>query len=345
MLKRLLIENYALIDHLDITFPGGLVIVTGETGAGKSILLGALSLVLGGRSDVSVLKDPARNCVVEATFEQEGQERFFRRIVTPQGRSRAFIDDEPSAVETLRTEASSLVDIHSQHQQLLLSERAFQQNVLDSYAGINGAVAAHARNFQAMTEAEKALADLDAQIAAAARERDYLEFQFKQLDEASLREDLAKGEELQEIESLYLLGMVMPGYTYTRYGMKMTDYIAEGDYAVTADMMMRGTNIYGGNDRSKSLQQLISRKKDSALLKAAQESAHRILWTYTRSSMMNLIAPKDEAETAAPTAAVSNFVAWWQYAIMGLQGLFGLLTLIALLLYVKNAYFTKKKQA
>ncbi len=195
MLKRLLIENYALIDHLDITFPGGLVIVTGETGAGKSILLGALSLVLGGRSDVSVLKDPARNCVVEATFEQEGQERFFRRIVTPQGRSRAFIDDEPSAVETLRTEASSLVDIHSQHQQLLLSERAFQQNVLDSYAGINGAVAAHARNFQAMTEAEKALADLDAQIAAAARERDYLEFQFKQLDEASLREG-----ELEELE-------------------------------------------------------------------------------------------------------------------------------------------------
>ena len=158
MLKRLLIENYALIDHLDISFPGGLVIVTGETGAGKSILLGALSLVLGGRSDVSVLKDPTRNCVVEATFEQEGQDRFFRRIVTPQGRSRAFIDDEPSAVETLRTEASSLVDIHSQHQQLLLSERAFQQNVLDSYAGISGAVAAHARNFQAMTEAEKALA-------------------------------------------------------------------------------------------------------------------------------------------------------------------------------------------
>ena len=128
-------------------------------------------------------------------------------------------------------------------------------------------------------------------------------------------------------------------------GYTMTDYIAEGDYAVTADMMMRGTNIYGGNDRSKSLQQLISRKKDSALLKAAQESAHRVLWTYTRSSMMNLIAPEDEAETAAPAAAVSDFIAWWQYAIMGLQGFFGLLTLIALLLYVKNAYFPKKKQA
>ena len=81
------------------------------------------------------------------------------------------------------------------------------------------------------------------------------------------------------------------------------------------------------------------------LLKAAQESAHRVLWTYTRSSMMNLIAPETEAETPAPAATYSDFIAWWQYAIMGLQGFFGLLTLIALLLYVKNAYFAKKKQA
>ena len=127
-------------------------------------------------------------------------------------------------------------------------------------------------------------------------------------------------------------------------GYTMTDYIAEGDYAVTADMMMRGTNIYGGNDRAKSLQQLISRKKDSVLLKAAQESVHHILWTYTRSSMMNLIVPESDSD-AAPAPAVTDFIAWWQYAIMGLQGLFGLLTLAALLLYVKNAYFAKKKQA
>ena len=195
MLKRLLIENYALIDQLDIAFPGELVIITGETGAGKSILLGALSLVLGGRSDVSVLKDPSRNCVVEAVFEQDGRERIFRRVVTPQGRSRGFIDDEPAGVDQLRAAASVLIDIHSQHQQLLLSERAFQQNVLDCYAGICEAVAAHGRNFQAMLDARKALETLDAEIAAAERERDYLEFQFRQLDEASLREG-----ELEELE-------------------------------------------------------------------------------------------------------------------------------------------------
>ena len=218
MLKRLLIENYALIDHLDIVFPDELVIITGETGAGKSILLGALSLVLGGRSDVSVLKDPGRNCVVEAVFEEDGHERIFRRVVSPQGRSRGFIDDEPAAVEQLREEAARLIDIHSQHQQLLLAERDFQRTVLDRYAGIAGEVARHGQSYRDFVEAEKALQALDAVIAASERDRDYLEFQFRQLDEAALRAGelasleeeqgrLAHGESLQEqlsrIEQLF----------------------------------------------------------------------------------------------------------------------------------------------
>ena len=188
MLKRLLIENYALIDHLDILFPGGLVISTGETGAGKSILLGALSLVLGGRSDVSVLQDPARNCVVEAVFEEEGSERIFRRVVTPQGRSRGFIDDEPASVEMLRAAAGRLVDVHAQHQQLLLSERDFQRTVLDCHAGARDAWAAHRRNYQAWLDARAALQELEARIAASEREHDYLEFQYRQLEAAALRE-------------------------------------------------------------------------------------------------------------------------------------------------------------
>ena len=188
MLKRLLIENYALIDHLDILFPGGLVIITGETGAGKSILLGALSLVLGGRSDVSVLQDPARNCVVEAVFEEEGNERIFRRVVTPQGRSRGFIDDEPASVEMLREAAGRLVDVHAQHQQLLLSERDFQRTVLDCHAGAREAWAAHQRNYQAWLDARAALQELEARVAASEKEHDYLEYQYRQLEEAALRE-------------------------------------------------------------------------------------------------------------------------------------------------------------
>ena len=198
MLKRLYISNYALIDHLDIAFPDGLVIITGETGAGKSILLGALSLVLGGRSDVSTLKHADRNCVVEAVFEDRGSERIFRRVVTPQGRSRGFIDDEPAGVEQLREEAARLIDIHSQHQQLLLSERGFQQHVLDCYAGIADDVAAHGREYRRFVETGKALQELDEKIAASERERDYLEFQYRQLDEAKLRAgELAELEEEQ----------------------------------------------------------------------------------------------------------------------------------------------------
>ena len=117
-------------------------------------------------------------------------------------------------------------------------------------------------------------------------------------------------------------------------GYTMTDYIAEGEYSVTADMMYNGTNIFGGNDRSKSLQQLIARNKDGDLLEKAQESAHRILWAYVNSSMVNSLAP---------TSTYTDFVAWWQYALMILQGLFALLTLFSVGMYVKSAYFSRKK--
>ena len=117
-------------------------------------------------------------------------------------------------------------------------------------------------------------------------------------------------------------------------GYTMTDYIAEGEYSVTADMMINGTNIFGGNDRSRSLQQLISRNKDGDMLRAAQESAHNILWTYVNSSMVNSLSP---------TATYTDFVAWWQYAIMGLQAAFAVFTMGAAALYVKSAYFGQRR--
>ena len=195
MLTRLLIENYALIDHLDITFPGELVIITGETGAGKSILLGALSLALGGRSDAGVLHDPSRNCVVEADFEREGEEILIRRVVTPQGRSRGFINDEPATVEQLRALGTRLVDIHSQNQQLLLAERSFQLSVLDRFAGLQEEVAAYAALYRDRLAAEAALAALEERIAAAGREQDYLAYRLGLLRDAALREG-----ELEELE-------------------------------------------------------------------------------------------------------------------------------------------------
>lgn len=116
-------------------------------------------------------------------------------------------------------------------------------------------------------------------------------------------------------------------------GYLITDYIAEGEYAVTADMMINGTNIYGGNDRSKSIMQLISRNSDGDMLLRAQESAHRILWAYANSSMANSLSPN---------ATYTDFVAWWQYALIGLQATFAILALGSVALYVKNAYLRRK---
>lgn len=196
MLRRLTIDNYALIDHLDTEFPGDLVIITGETGAGKSILLGALSLVLGARSDASAIKDKGRNCVVEAEFTDGAGGTILRRVLTPSGRSRCFVDDCPVALDELRDTASSLVDIHSQNQQQKLSDSTFQMSVLDSFAGLAPLLDAYHALYDEWSGTVKSLEEADRRIAEAERGREYLEFQYSKLSEAALREG-----ELDELEA------------------------------------------------------------------------------------------------------------------------------------------------
>ena len=153
MLSRLQVKNFVLIDSLEIDFPEGLVIITGQTGAGKSILLGALSLVMGSKADAGMLSDGAENCVVEAEFEAAGLEEgllpileendidwdgghlILRRVVNRSGRSRAFVNDSPVPLQVLQNISSRLIDIHSQHQTLLLADRQFQLSILDHFAG------------------------------------------------------------------------------------------------------------------------------------------------------------------------------------------------------------------
>ncbi len=202
MLRSLHIRNYILIDALDIEFPEGLVIITGQTGAGKSILLGALSLLSGAKADASLIPEGADSCVVEAEFagqdealdallaeadvEADGGKLLIRRVVSRSGRSRSFINDCPVQVGLLQQVAERLVDIHSQHKSLLLTDPHFQLSVLDHFAG-NGARLASCR------EAWRALQDLRARLAAERErlarlqaDRDYNEAQWRQLDEAKL---------------------------------------------------------------------------------------------------------------------------------------------------------------
>jgi len=197
MISRLTIENYILINHLDIAFPGDLVIITGETGAGKSILLGALSLLLGAKADASVIKDPSRNCVVEAEFETEDGPLTVRRVVGAQGRSRSFVNDEPVTLDSLKEMSSSLLDIHSQHQHLLLADRHFQLSVVDGYAGLEQDVKAYAALYQQYTAACRELDALEKSVAQAEKDREYIEFQYGKLAEAHLVEG-----ELDELEAL-----------------------------------------------------------------------------------------------------------------------------------------------
>ena len=192
MLRRLIINNYALIDVLDIEIPEHLVIITGDSGAGKSILLGALSLLLGGKFDSGVIKDASRNCVVEAQFD----DHIVRRVVTPAGRSRVFIDDEPASVEAVKALASSEIDIHSQHSQLLLGSEDFRLSVVDSFAGSEDLLKKYRSCFEAHQQAKSKLQQVRQLREQKERERDYTRFRFEQLEKAQIRPG-----ELDEIEA------------------------------------------------------------------------------------------------------------------------------------------------
>ena len=213
MLSKLHVKNFVLIDSLEIDFPEGLVIITGQTGAGKSILLGALSLVMGSKADAGMLSDGADNCVVEAEFEVGGQDEglqlildendiesdeghlILRRTVSPSGRSRAFVNDSPVPLQVLQSISSRLIDIHSQHQTMLLSDRQFQLSILDHYAGNLQLLHDCAGAWRELLRLRSEFALLEQQIAAIERNRDYNQAQFRQLDSAALRPG-----ELEELE-------------------------------------------------------------------------------------------------------------------------------------------------
>lgn len=213
MIKQLHISNYALIDKLDIGFDDGLTIITGETGAGKSIILGALSLILGDRADTKAIRDTAAKTVVEATFDISGYqlERFFndndidwdehecllRRELSPNGRSRAFINDTPVGLNQLRELSTRLLDIHSQHSNMLLSQPLFQLSILDSIADNGALLERYRKQYQLYKEDERQLLETRRSIEQMRHNEDYIRFQLDQLQALQLQPD-----EDQELEAL-----------------------------------------------------------------------------------------------------------------------------------------------
>ena len=216
MLQFLTIENYALIDHLEFRPGQGLTVITGETGAGKSIIMGALGLILGQRADAKAVRSGAGKCIIEAQFdisaydleaffaqndlEYDASATIIRREIYATGKSRAFVNDTPVQLPLLRELGSHLIDIHSQHQNLLLGQDAFQLSVVDALAHNQAEYASYRAAYDQLKAHDSKLNALRAQAERDAQEADYIRFQFSQLDDANLVE--GEQEELEAEQEL-----------------------------------------------------------------------------------------------------------------------------------------------
>jgi len=189
MLTHLHIQNYALIRKLDIDFQDGFSVLTGETGAGKSIILGALALVMGARADTKSITEGEERCIIEATFLSEQGELLIRRELNQNGRSRSFVNDEVITQSELKTLANRLIDIHSQHENLLIENDDFQLSIVDAIANNQQEREAYTAAYEAFVQAKQAVEDLEHLAAQSQKDADYIAYQYQQLSQADLSEN------------------------------------------------------------------------------------------------------------------------------------------------------------
>lgn len=211
MLKQITIRNFALIEHVEMDFSQGFSVITGETGHGKSVFLGAISMLLGQRSDVKAIRDGADRCVIEGCFDiaalslkgffeendlDYDDECIVRRELSSTGRSRAFVNDTPVSISLLKELGSKLIDIHSQHQNLLLGDKYYQLGILDTMASDNELLAAYGNGYNGYLELRRELQSLKETLEANRRDEEWLRFQLDELERASLKDG-----ELEELEA------------------------------------------------------------------------------------------------------------------------------------------------
>ena len=251
MIQRLHIRNYAIIEELQLDFADGLSIITGETGAGKSIVLGALNLILGGRSDSKTLFDADRKCIIEGRFniaaydladffaEQDldhDDELIIRREITPSGKSRAFVNDTPTNLKVLQRLGGTLIDLHQQFDTLYINNAEFQLELLDALAGQRDTVAAYRRDYAELQANRRRLNQLNEEAARARREQEFLEFQVTEFDEIALvageqeslegeRHRLSNADEIKQLTS------------------GVFHYLTEDDTAVSNQLMAIGQKL------------------------------------------------------------------------------------------------------
>ena len=218
MIKKLSIRNYAIIEELEINFPGGLTIITGETGAGKSILLGALGLIMGGRADSKSLHDETKKCVIEGVFEVDKYrlqpffeendldylaECIIRRELSPSGKSRAFVNDTPVRLGTLKQLTGSLIDLHEQFDTLDIHNVSFQLRMMDALAGNDALLQDYQSHYKKYIADKKRLLQLIEQSERSSQETDFLQFQLNEFNEVELMAN--EQEKLEEEQNLSLI--------------------------------------------------------------------------------------------------------------------------------------------
>lgn len=267
MIQRLHIRNYAIIEELQLDFADGLSIITGETGAGKSIVLGALSLILGGRSDSKTLFDAEQKCIIEGRFNIEAyqlqaffeeqdldydKELIIRREITPSGKSRAFVNDTPANLKVLQQLGNTLIDLHQQFDTLYINNAEFQLELLDALASQRELVANYRKDYASLQANRRRLNQLNEEAAQARREQEFLEFQVNEFDEAALvageqeelegeRHRLSNADEIKQLTN------------------GVFHYLTEDDNAVTDQLLSIGQKLLSLAAGDPKLQSLYDR--------------------------------------------------------------------------------------
>jgi DNA repair protein RecN (Recombination protein N) len=267
MLKTLYIHNYAIIDEINIDFSSKLNVITGETGAGKSILMGALSLILGDRADTSVLLNREKKCIVEGTFSADNKqlrdilkendldnenEIVIRREIAVNGKSRAFVNDTPVNLDQLKEISSLLVDLHRQFDTLSLSDSGFQRNVLDALANNNAVLNNYQEAFYKWRRAEDELKEFQSQKSSFNKEYDYNKFLFDELDEAGLKEN-----ELEEADAE--LKILSNSETIKAALSQASESLGEGDQPLVQQLKSIHNHLTGFAKYHNGLEELLKR--------------------------------------------------------------------------------------
>ena len=266
MLKHLYISQFAIIDSLDLDIAHGFNVITGQTGAGKSIIMGALALVMGERADYKSIRNGASKCVVEATFDitssnirslfdeldlDYAEECIIRREITANGKSRAFINDTPVNQQQLRAVSAKLIDIHSQHENLLLNNSLFQMQVVDAVVQNAPAIEAYKSAYHRFNSLKKELATLQESAEKLRAEKDYNQFQFNQLQEAAVGADEqelleAELDKLAHIEDI-------------KYNLQLADSILSNDDAAIAQLKTAEQSLGKISDFDKDIASIYER--------------------------------------------------------------------------------------